>query len=410
MPLAATVLHLGSQHSISADRFYTVTVEVRTVRSLLRFLPPTVHIKVGGVELRSVLHRRRACHNVAIPAVGRELIAGITVSASVAVQTIRILRIDQKDSLGALMILSPHPDDAELAAGGLYMDRCRDVSIVTLSSGDRIDNISSQYVRGLDKNLVDASARKATIRSWNSVHTPSLVGVPVSRCVNLGLPDSYLMQIATGKVPPVAASRHKAICRSFNAVSMPGDDAKVPTHGATVGDLCHLIELWRPATLILMDPEIDVHRDHRASSLLVADALERCSHRPETVLLCSVHHRNRLLSHPGRAFDAGYTASEADRNDRFFAEVENYVHVLSDESIKRKALLLESMCELTHRRMRAANFFLSIIRLDFRFLWNSVGGDRHIYYNRFLRRTEFFRSVKTKHFIDAVRCHRSKFQ
>lgn len=283
----------ASQHGV-----HTPSHSKRRPLGLCLALPATVHVRVGGVDLRSVLHRRRLRHNVSFPISGAELLTGIHVAASPQLESVEIARIDERQCLGKIMIVSPHPDDAELGAGGLYMDHCCDVSIVTLAAGDWINKMTSQYVKRLDNNLADASTHKATIRAWNSVHTPSLGGVPVERCVNLGLPDLHLMHIATEQTPTVADAKKKSICRSFNQVPLPGDRDGAITRTGTIGDLCHLIESWRPTTLVLMDPEIDVHTDHRACSLLVADALERSAHQPTTVLLCSIHHRHRLFRIP----------------------------------------------------------------------------------------------------------------
>ena len=70
-----------------------------------------------------------------------------------------------------ILIIAPHPDDAEIAAYGLYSDNAKDTYIVTVSAGEYGETIyNSFYQDKQKKELV-----KGKIRTYNSL-TVSLMG------------------------------------------------------------------------------------------------------------------------------------------------------------------------------------------------------------------------------------------
>lgn len=398
------LLRLNGKFAIDLNRAYTVTVEICTRRTLWRLKPANVSISVGGMRYEYVLHRRRTIHCLCFEARGDALTREMKIEyPATGIASVEVTRLDVNDDLGKILVIAAHPDDAELSAGALYSAKKGDAFIVTLSAGESIEKISAQYVPGLHVDLASAATSKAIIRTWNSVHTPVLGGVAAERCVNLGLPDSQLMSIAENDVPHDSVTPSKLQRRVFNQFRLPSDANPVFDRSSTVADLAYIIDSWKPKTIIVTDPEVDIHRDHRACAIFLTHALQASTHQATHILLCSVHHRHRLLSHPGQAFSAAFTPTEQDRSVRIFSEVRHYVHTLDDAAVRGKALLFESMCELSHHRMRLVNTFLCLLRLDFSFLSSMPAGNRHVYYNRFLRRTEFFRALTATDFVACMR-------
>ncbi|TDA89239.1 PIG-L family deacetylase, partial [Halomonas marinisediminis] len=91
-----------------------------------------------------------------------------------------------------ILILSPHPDDAEIAAYGLYASYPENTYVVTVTAGDagefKYDEI---YQDSLTHYL-----QKGKIRTWNSLTVPMLGGVKSENIINLGyfneaLPTMY---------------------------------------------------------------------------------------------------------------------------------------------------------------------------------------------------------------------------
>ena len=98
-----------------------------------------------------------------------------------------------------ILVVAPHPDDAELAAFGLY-SQCNS-SIITICAGDAG---SYQYYEGSNSGQT-ASELRADIRVRESITVPYLGGVPPSRCSNLCCRDNSLADMyATGAAPGAA--------------------------------------------------------------------------------------------------------------------------------------------------------------------------------------------------------------
>ena len=87
---------------------------------------------------------------------------------------------------GTILILAPHPDDAEIAAFGLYAGR--NATIVTVTSGNAGDfNYRAQVSDPAEHYLL-----KGYLRAVDSVTIPWQGGIPPDRCFNLGYFDARL--------------------------------------------------------------------------------------------------------------------------------------------------------------------------------------------------------------------------
>src|SRR5262249_57577035 len=90
------------------------------------------------------------------------------------------------DLAKTVLVLAPHPDDAEIAAFGLYADR--NATIVTVTSGNAGDmNYRDNFTDTADHYLF-----KGFLRAADSVTVPLQGGIPPERCLNLGYFDARL--------------------------------------------------------------------------------------------------------------------------------------------------------------------------------------------------------------------------
>jgi hypothetical protein len=87
------------------------------------------------------------------------------------------------------LILAPHPDDAEIAAYGLYASHPDSTFIATVTAGDAG---SMNY----DEVYADSTVhyiKKGKIRAWNSITVPMLGGIAPENAINLGYFDAMLI-------------------------------------------------------------------------------------------------------------------------------------------------------------------------------------------------------------------------
>src|SRR6185437_11451120 len=120
----------------------------------------------------------------------------LTHGATLQFRTRRLSIPDQEVQLIALpndldpahqtvLVISPHPDDAEIAAYGFYTDR--HAYVVTVMAGETGDPGLFSMFSGSD-----AFAQKGHVRAWNSVAVPMLGNIPADHTANLGYFDGTL--------------------------------------------------------------------------------------------------------------------------------------------------------------------------------------------------------------------------
>jgi len=85
----------------------------------------------------------------------------------------------------AVMVLAPHPDDAELAGFGMYADR--QSWVATITAGEKA---TANLPVGIPARARAGWA--ASLRVWDSLSVPQMGRVPPDRCVNFVYPDGAL--------------------------------------------------------------------------------------------------------------------------------------------------------------------------------------------------------------------------
>ncbi|OHV11993.1 hypothetical protein BH688_04795 [Kushneria phosphatilytica] len=200
---------------------------------------------------------------------------------------------------GPLLILAPHPDDAEIAAYGLYRHFHEQVWIITLTPGERLPRLDRQYLQGLDDDLSKATRRKGELRSWNAATTPMLAGVPIQQHVMLGHFNRHLNEmLATPEHSfshPVVAGLTPDHFRCHNQLSLPTDSRAACRGYDLMEELEFLLGHIQPTTIVLPDPLLDPHPDHIATGHALRHAISRQGTAPQRLLSYTNHLRGTTL-------------------------------------------------------------------------------------------------------------------
>jgi len=329
-----------------------------------------------------------------VPEVATERALRLRVSGARLAEVPRLRWHPQPVLSGPYLILAPHPDDAELAAGGFYTDHADSVHLVTFSCGEKLKGLDRQYLSGLDETLPEAVRRKARWRRWNVYATPLLSGIPPERSTLIGVPDGQgwpLIHDGSAQMPvwPLREAR------AFNRVELPFSDAETVEREHVLMALRQLIDTLKPGTVLVTDPEFDPHADHRAASLALALALAESKHRPANVMLYANHYRQAYP--PGPAFQPAWMPPPSIAIDSLFDEAPvPMLWPLDADMQKHKALLLDSMSDLSpranrrqqRRRARRAGFM------------PTFAAERDPYFQAAIRSTEFFRVLSGDAFVE----------
>ena len=172
-----------------------------------------------------------------------------------------------------ILVLAPHPDDAEIAAFGLYAQRSPSPWIVTLTAGEK----GASEISALIPPDEDPDYWKAHLRVWDSLAVPQLGGVDADRCVNLAFPDGELANMQREPTRtfrlrcedrlPRSSLRARNRCARFRE---PIPDC---TWAGLVADLRSVLEEARPNVIVCPHPLVDGHGDHRFTTIALEEAL-----------------------------------------------------------------------------------------------------------------------------------------
>jgi LmbE family N-acetylglucosaminyl deacetylase len=239
-----------------------------------------------------------------------------------------------------ILIVAPHPDDAEIAAFGLYAS-ARDVTIVTVTSGNAGDaNYADDY-----PDAAEQYRFKGFLRAVDSVTVPWQGGVPPERCFNLGYFDARLrtMREKPRETLPelYGPNDDVAVYRRVNVSRLLPNGPRKNSWANLVDDLAEVLKRVKPEIVVAPHPYLDTHPDHQYVTVALAEALLRWK-KPARFLLYTNHAgqnqwpfgppQNQVPLPPFAAADLPVQAI--------------YSHALSPDLRRRKLYALETMHDL----------------------------------------------------------------
>jgi len=172
-----------------------------------------------------------------------------------------------------ILILSPHPDDAEIAAYGLYASNPANTFIATITAGDA----GSMRYDELYSDSIIHYIKKGQVRVWNSITVPMLGGIAPENAINLGYFDASLKTMHNDTTA-LAKSKYLNttdinLFRSKNCSHLPDSLQPESNWRSLVSDLKYLILKVQPTVVLSTYPAIDWHYDHKFTTLALIQAM-----------------------------------------------------------------------------------------------------------------------------------------
>jgi LmbE family N-acetylglucosaminyl deacetylase len=246
-----------------------------------------------------------------------------------------------------VLVLAPHPDDAEIAAFGLYADANRTATVVTVTAG----NAGSPTYEAVFDDPGDQYLFKGRIRVIDSITIPWQGRIPPQRAFNLGYFDARLAEMHEKRdaiVPEMyRPNTDISVYRRENIGTLLPVRPRESTWGHLVEDTLAVLKKVKPAVIVAPHPQLDSHRDHQYTTVALSEALAKWN-RPVTLLLYTNHaDRNRYPYGP-----AGTLLSLPPPPPGDVAIDRMYSHPVSPALQRLKLFALESMHDLRYTPTR----------------------------------------------------------
>lgn len=186
-----------------------------------------------------------------------------------------------------VLVVAPHPDDAEIAAFGLYS--YRNSYIVTLTAGEA----GGDYYEPYQESKRRRHLRKGKLRVWDSMTVPYWGGLHLDRVCNLGYFDATLEQMHRNPDrEAVSSSAQPANMRQFRRCEwafLNLEKNPRPTWRHLVEDLAEILRGLKPDVIVAPHPLLDRHPDHRYAGLALFQAIARAKLTQGQLLLYTNH-------------------------------------------------------------------------------------------------------------------------
>jgi LmbE family N-acetylglucosaminyl deacetylase len=298
------------------------------------------------------------------------------------------LSSENLSSNDCLLIIAPHPDDAEIAAFGVYCENT--ATLVTLTTGDNSDRYQSNRSQ---IRLSREEVRK--IRVWDSLAVPQLGDLGQDRVMNLCFPDGHLQALYSDPnrnflVGP-AEKAHFRCLRQMNHSPLVGRNEADCTWRHLVKELSEIIKAIKPTVIVTPHPLLDPHPDHVFATAAVVEALEPAGLKDGRVFFYCVHNRRSELW-PFGPQGSGVALLPVLLEDGQCG-TGFYSHPLSAERQRAKFIALEAMHDIRDIVGLCKQPLLAAVRSfadELRGVVNGMGANPTDYLRRAIRPDELF--------------------
>jgi LmbE family N-acetylglucosaminyl deacetylase len=306
---------------------------------------PWVEVSVGGLSIQQYLDPNAAgvrwlnLSGLRGQLTGRADVIIRTHAVTLEAETATLRLFDNHlDLQQRILVIAPHPDDAEIAAFGLYADRR--ASVVTVTAG----NAGDMNYRANVSDPAEHYALKGYLRAVDSVTIPWQGHIPPQRTANLGYFDGRLDAMYLAPKQAIAevysANTDVAPYRRANLSTLVSSAARSNSWQHLVEDLVQVLRKVNPGIVVMPDPRLDTHPDHEFTSVAVDQALGQWQGNPIFLLYTNHTDANHYPYGP-----AG-TVVSLPPGERRVSVQKIYSHPTAHALQIRKLFALESMHDL----------------------------------------------------------------
>ncbi len=304
---------------------------------------------------------------------------------SIADQTVQLLLFKNQDiKKSRILVLAPHPDDAEIAAYGLYSSH-KESYIITVTAGDAGANKYDEIYQ----NKVKQYLKKGELRTWNSITVPLLGGIPLEQSINLGFFDATLESMYKDQSSAVSGLYTHisdiATYRKQNVSSISIGLYGKSDWNSLVGNLEYLLKEIKPDIIVTPYPALDWHKDHKLSSIALFEAIKKSGIKKGKLYLYTNHF---VLNEYYPYGNMGEMVSLPPDFKKAIYFDGIYSHPLSIDHQKDKIFALEAMNDLrpdTEWRFPAGAIKMAAFNIK-----RDIMGEEESYYRRAIRSNELF--------------------
>jgi LmbE family N-acetylglucosaminyl deacetylase len=241
-----------------------------------------------------------------------------------------------------LLTLAPHPDDAEIAAFGLYSS-VKESYIVTTTVGEEG---KCDYC-GLVDSKQDKAIQKGKLRAHDAITVPMLGNISQHRCAMLGYFGMSLKWMfdhrdehAVSKVTGIDDINY---FRRVEHTGLIKNEHLSASWESLVRDLYSAIIAIKPDIIVTPHPEIDGNSDHRYTTYALIEALKQANMNTIKLYGYTNHHIYNEAYPYGPIFS---TSALAPKFDIPFKCDAIYSHRLDQTKQYEKFYALEAMHDL----------------------------------------------------------------
>jgi len=302
---------------------------------------------------------------------------------------------DQNLSEMKILVLSPHPDDAEIAAYGLYSDNSKRSYIVTITAGDA----GRFKYNEIYKDKVRHYLKKGELRTFDSITVPLLGSVPSEQILNLGFFDLSLQKMFHDKDKEVGGfytnildiNTYRKQNLSGLATGLKGNSS----WNSLVENIKYLLEIIKPDIIVTPYPALDTHPDHKLTTVALIEALKQSKIKKGSLYLYSNHFLYNEYYPYGKR--GGIISLPPHFNDDIYFD-SIYSHPLSANKQKDKLFALEAMHDL--RLDTEWRFPLYPAKLLEAQIEKRIKGQDRSYFKRSVRSNELFFVIDINNIYD----------
>lgn len=189
-----------------------------------------------------------------------------------------------------LLVISPHADDGELAAFGLYSEH--ESCLVTMTAGE----VEAEDFQNIYHDKQQASLLKGRLRSLDGMTAAIWGGIDPKNMINLGYFCQRLKEMHDApeqlKGSKTAGVTDTRLFRQPNQQPLKSDQNGMPTWSNLIEDLREIIKQANPDIIVSPHPQLDPHGDHIYATRAVLEAISGLEKQPENIYYYANHLRH----------------------------------------------------------------------------------------------------------------------